>query len=57
MKAFVMKALDAVGFMDKPIPKAGPCDAIVKTTSADLHFGFAYGAWGDRTSRKSDARS
>ena len=34
MKAFVMKALDAVGFMDKPIPKAGPCDAIVKTTRA-----------------------
>src|SRR5260370_41218699 len=34
MKAFVMKALDAVGFMEKPIPKAGPCDAIVKTTRA-----------------------
>ena len=34
MKAFVMKALDAVGFMDKPIPKPGPCDAIVKTTRA-----------------------
>src|SRR5260370_26801408 len=34
MKAFVMKALDAVGFMEKPTPKAGPCDAIVKTTRA-----------------------
>src|SRR5258706_15665711 len=34
MKAFVMKALDAVGFMDKPLPKLGPCDAVVKTTRA-----------------------
>ena len=34
MKTFVMKSLDQVGFMDKPIPKAGPNDAIVKTTKA-----------------------
>jgi len=34
MKTFVMKSLDQVGFMDKPIPKAGPNDAIVKTTRA-----------------------
>ena len=34
MKAFVMKKLDAVGFMDKPIPKPGPNDAVIKTTRA-----------------------
>ena len=34
MKAFVMKGLDRVGFVDKPIPKPGPNDAIVKTTRA-----------------------
>jgi threonine dehydrogenase-like Zn-dependent dehydrogenase len=34
MKAFVMKQLHEVGFMEKPVPKAGPNDAIVKTTRA-----------------------
>jgi isopropanol dehydrogenase (NADP+) len=34
MKAFVMKTIDAVGFMDKPIPEAGPNDAIVRTVKA-----------------------
>ncbi|HJU29045.1 MAG TPA: NAD(P)-dependent alcohol dehydrogenase [Candidatus Binataceae bacterium] len=34
MKAFVMKGLHQVGFMEKPAPKAGPNDAIVKTTRA-----------------------
>jgi threonine dehydrogenase-like Zn-dependent dehydrogenase len=34
MKAFVMKKLDAVGFMDKPIPKPGPNDAVIRTTRA-----------------------
>src|ERR1700731_3972280 len=34
MKAFVMKAIGQVGFMEKPIPHAGPDDAIVKTTRA-----------------------
>jgi threonine dehydrogenase-like Zn-dependent dehydrogenase len=34
MKAFVMKALGQVGFMEKPIPKPGPDDVIVKTTKA-----------------------
>ncbi|HEX4210240.1 MAG TPA: NAD(P)-dependent alcohol dehydrogenase [Candidatus Binataceae bacterium] len=34
MKAFVMKGLDQVGFADKPIPRPGPNDAIVKTTRA-----------------------
>ena len=32
MKAFVMKAIGQVGFMEKPIPQPGPNDAIVKTT-------------------------
>jgi threonine dehydrogenase-like Zn-dependent dehydrogenase len=34
MRAFVMKTLGSVGFMDKPIPTPGPDDAIVKTTRA-----------------------
>jgi NADPH:quinone reductase-like Zn-dependent oxidoreductase len=34
MKAFVMKSIGQVGFMEKPIPQAGPNDAIVKTTRA-----------------------
>src|ERR1700688_157639 len=34
MKSFVMKAIGQVGFMEKPIPHAGPDDAIVKTTRA-----------------------
>lgn len=34
MRAFVMKSLGEVGFMDKPIPEAGPNDAIIKTTRA-----------------------
>jgi isopropanol dehydrogenase (NADP+) len=34
MKAFVMKSLDEVGFMDKPVPTPGPNDAVVSTTRA-----------------------
>jgi isopropanol dehydrogenase (NADP+) len=34
MKAFVMREIGAVGMMDKPVPSAGPNDAIVKTTAA-----------------------
>lgn len=34
MKAFVMKAIGQVDFMEKPIPEPGPDDAIVKTTRA-----------------------
>ncbi len=34
MKAFVMKEIGQVGFMDKPMPKPGPHDAIVRTTRA-----------------------
>ncbi len=34
MRAFVMKSLGSVGFMDKPMPTLGPDDAIVKTTRA-----------------------
>src|SRR5258706_8832795 len=34
MKTFVMKAIGQVGFMEKPIPRPGPNDAIVKTTKA-----------------------
>src|SRR5215468_3791193 len=34
MKAFVMKAIGQVDFMEKPIPRPGPNDAIVKTTNA-----------------------
>jgi len=34
MKAFVMKGLDRVGFVDKPVPKAKANDAVIKTTRA-----------------------
>jgi threonine dehydrogenase-like Zn-dependent dehydrogenase len=34
MKAFVMKAIGEVGFLEKPMPHPGPNDAIVKTTRA-----------------------
>ncbi len=34
MKAFVMKSIGQVGFIEKPTPKAGPDDAIIKTTRA-----------------------
>jgi isopropanol dehydrogenase (NADP+) len=34
MKAFVMKEIGRVGFMDKPVPRAGPNDAVVQTTRA-----------------------
>jgi isopropanol dehydrogenase (NADP+) len=34
MKAFVMKEIGSVGFMEKPIPESGPYDAIIKTSAA-----------------------
>jgi isopropanol dehydrogenase (NADP+) len=34
MKAFVMKQIGQVGFMDKPIPEPGPNDAVVRTTKS-----------------------
>src|SRR6202022_2102197 len=34
MKAFVMKRLDRVAFLEKPVPKPGPNDAVIKTTRA-----------------------
>ncbi|GAA4930321.1 threonine dehydrogenase-like Zn-dependent dehydrogenase [Nonomuraea thailandensis] len=34
MRAFVMRQIGQVGFMDKPVPRPGPLDAVVKTTAA-----------------------
>jgi threonine dehydrogenase-like Zn-dependent dehydrogenase len=34
MKAFVMKSIDEVGFIEKTVPRPGSYDAIVKTTAA-----------------------
>lgn len=34
MRAFVMKEIGAVGFMDKPVPDVGSRDALVRTTKA-----------------------
>ncbi|NUS05819.1 MAG: NAD(P)-dependent alcohol dehydrogenase [Nonomuraea sp.] len=34
MQAFVMKEIGHVGFMDKPMPRPGPLDAVVRTTTA-----------------------
>ncbi|MFH1699464.1 MAG: NAD(P)-dependent alcohol dehydrogenase [Candidatus Zixiibacteriota bacterium] len=51
MKVFVMNGIGKVGFSEKPIPKPGPNDAIIKTTHAlvctsDVHT--VNGAIGDR---------
>jgi len=51
MKAFVMRSIGHVGFMDKPIPEPGPNDAVIKTTRAlictsDSHT--VHGALGPR---------
>ncbi len=51
MKAFVMKGIGNVGFMEKPIPDPGPNDAVIKTTRAlvctsDVHT--VAGGIGDR---------
>jgi len=51
MKAFVMRGLERVGFSEKPVPQAGPNDAIVRTTRAlictsDAHT--VHGAIGPR---------
>ncbi|MEV5894991.1 NAD(P)-dependent alcohol dehydrogenase [Nonomuraea fuscirosea] len=34
MKAFVMKEIGRVGFMEKPVPEPGALDAVVQTTAA-----------------------
>ncbi|MFF7459353.1 NAD(P)-dependent alcohol dehydrogenase [Kitasatospora sp. NPDC008115] len=34
MKAFVMKEIGRVGFLEKPVPELGPGDALVRTTRA-----------------------
>ena len=34
MKAFVMEEIGRVGFMDKPVPRPGPNDAVIQTTRA-----------------------
>ncbi|KJS16830.1 MAG: alcohol dehydrogenase [Peptococcaceae bacterium BRH_c4b] len=54
MKAFVMHEIGKVGIMDKPIPEAGPNDAVIKTTAAfvctsDVHT--VHGALGPREDR------
>jgi threonine dehydrogenase-like Zn-dependent dehydrogenase len=53
VKAFVMRAIGSVGFMEKPVPQPGPYDAIVRTTRAlictsDSHT--VHGAIGPRES-------
>jgi threonine dehydrogenase-like Zn-dependent dehydrogenase len=52
MKAFVMKEIGAVGFMDKPVPEPGPLDALIRPTkglvcTSDIHT--VHGAIGERT--------
>jgi len=51
MRAFVMKRIGEVGFMEKPIPEPGVNDAVIKTTTAlvctsDVHT--VKGAIGER---------
>lgn len=52
MRAFVMKQIGEVGFMDKPVPEPGPLDALIRPTKAlvctsDVHT--THGAVGERT--------
>ncbi len=52
MRAFVMKRIGGVGIAEKPPPRPGPNDAIVRTTRAlictsDVHT--VGGAIGERT--------
>jgi len=47
MKAFVMKEIGRVGFMDKPIPRPGPDDAVIQTTRALICTSDSYTAGGD----------
>jgi threonine dehydrogenase-like Zn-dependent dehydrogenase len=52
MRAFVMKEIGSVGFMDKPVPRVGPHDAIVRTTKALICTSDSHtvrGAIGPRT--------
>jgi threonine dehydrogenase-like Zn-dependent dehydrogenase len=55
MKCFVMHEIGKVGMMDKPVPKPGPCDAVIRTTAAlictsDVHtVGGAVGPRSDLT--------
>jgi threonine dehydrogenase-like Zn-dependent dehydrogenase len=51
MKTFVMRGIDDVGFMDKPVPEPGPNEALIETTAclvctSDVHT--ASGAIGER---------
>jgi threonine dehydrogenase-like Zn-dependent dehydrogenase len=52
MKSFVMRSVGSVGVLEKPLPRVGPRDALVRTTAAlictsDVHT--VGGAIGDRT--------
>jgi threonine dehydrogenase-like Zn-dependent dehydrogenase len=52
MKAFVMKKIGSIGFMDKPVPAPGPLDALIRPTkglvcTSDIHT--VHGAVGERT--------
>lgn len=52
MRAFVMRRIGEVGFMDKPVPDPGPLEALVRPTKAlvctsDVHT--THGAVGERT--------
>jgi NADPH:quinone reductase-like Zn-dependent oxidoreductase len=58
MKAFVIKKMDPVGFVDKPIPNPGSDGAVIKTKIALMNLGLphvhtVHGAIG----RKSDPGS
>ncbi len=38
MKCFVMHGIGRGGVMDKPVPRLGPNDAIIRTTTALISF-------------------
>lgn len=60
MKCFVMRGIGRVAVMDKPVPRPGPFDAIIRTTAAlictsDTHT--VAGAIGPRWRSSRRARS
>lgn len=46
MTAFVMKKIDEVGMMEKPVPEPGPNDAVIRTTLASISTSDVYTAHG-----------
>ena len=49
MTCFAMHGIGKVGMMDKPVPRAGPGDAVVRTTAALVRTSVTYTVAGGRS--------